>query len=101
MDSKILLGKILQRFKDLGKAQVDGYNSFGYIRETNNSVIVTREGGKDTSLPFAKIIAGIDAYKTNPYLYNEGPNVLREFGITHVTSPVFALLHMLDEEDYK
>jgi hypothetical protein len=101
MDSKILLGKILQRFKDKGAAQVNGYNSFGYIRETNNSVFVTREGGKDTSLTFAKIIVGIDAYKSNPYLYNEGPNVLRKFGITHVTSPVFALLHMLDEEDYK
>ena len=41
MDSKILLGKIPQRFKDKTVAKVEGYNSFGYIRETDNAVVVT------------------------------------------------------------
>jgi hypothetical protein len=101
MDSKILLGKILQRFKDKTVAQVDGYNSFGYIRETENSVFVTREAGEDTPIPFGKILTGIDAYKTNNSLFQTTPTALRDFGITHVTSPVFALLHLLDEEDFK
>jgi hypothetical protein len=101
MDSKILLGKILQRFKDLGHAQVDGYNSFGYIRETDNAVIVTRQAGQDTPISFAKILTGIDAYKDNSTLYHSGPGALRDFGITHVNSPVFALLHLLTEEDFK
>ena len=101
MDAKILLGKILQRFKDLGKAQVDGYNPFGYIRETENAVFVTRETGEDTNIPFTKIIKGIEAYQSNPNLYHSTPTALRDFGITHVTSPVYALLHLLDIVEYR
>lgn len=101
MDSKILLGKILQRFKDRKVAKVEGYNSFGYIRETENSVFVTREAGEDTLIPFEKILTGIDAYKTNISLFQTTPTALRDFGITHISSPVFALLHLLAEEDYK
>jgi len=101
MDSKILLGKILQRFSDQKTAQVEGYNSFGYIRETDNAVFVTREAGDDTFIPFEKILKVIEAYKLRPNLYQEGPSALRDFGITHVTSPVWALLHLLKVEDYK
>ncbi|MBC7383394.1 MAG: hypothetical protein H7296_10470 [Bacteroidia bacterium] len=100
MDSKILLKKILERFKEKGIARVDGYNSFGYIRETENAVFVTRETGKDTPIPFKKIMIGIDAYKANASMYQTTPTALREVGITHVTSPIFALLHLLDAEDY-
>lgn len=101
MDSKILLGKILQKFKAQKVAQVQGYKSFGYIRETENMVYVTREAGKDTAIPFEKIEVGIRAYKSNPKLYNEGPNKLRDYGITHVTSPIWSLLHLLDISEYK
>jgi len=100
MDSKILLGKILQRFKDMGISHVEGYNSFGYVRETENSVIVTREDGQDTPIPFSKILKGIDSYKLNPSLHDEGPSVLRQFNITHVTSPVWSLLHLLHKKEY-
>lgn len=101
MDSKILLGKILQRFSDKKIAQVKGYNAFGYIKETNTAVFVTRETGKNTRVSFKKIIAGIQAYQENPALYNEVPTSLRQFGITHVTSPVWSLLHLLNESDYR
>jgi hypothetical protein len=101
MDSKILLGKILQRFYDLKTAQVEGYNEFNYIKETDNAVYVTRENGKDTSISFDKILLGIEAYKSNPKLYLEGPVALRNFNITHVTSPIWSLLHLLDEIDYE
>ncbi|MFT3845772.1 MAG: hypothetical protein QM725_12020 [Lacibacter sp.] len=100
MESKILLGKILQRFHDNRLAKVEGYNSFGYIRETDRQVFVTRENGGDTSVTFEKILTGIEAYQTNPKLYNEGPTALRAFGITHVTSPVWALLHLLTINEY-
>jgi len=101
MHSKILLGKILQRFADCKVAQVKGYKSFGYIKETNNAVILSRENGVDTPVPFGKIELGIEAYKSNTTLYNEGPTVLREFNIKYITSPVFALLHLLSIEDYE
>lgn len=101
MDSKILLGKILQRYFDNKIAQVEGYNSFGYIRETENSVIISREAGEDTPIPFEKILKAIDAYKTNPKLYQQGPTALRDFGITHVSSPVWSILHLLSEDEYR
>ncbi len=100
VDARILLGKILQRFQDRSVSQVVGYNRFGYVRETNKAVIVTREDGKDTPIPFSKMIIGIEAYQNNPDLYLEGPNVLRDFGITRVNSPVWSLLHLLDKSDY-
>lgn len=101
MDSKILLGKILQKFSDQKVSKVEGYNSFRYIRETNKAVHVTREDGKNTTVPFSKIIIAIDAFKENPELYLEGPGKLRDFGITHVNSPVWSLLHLLSIEEYK
>ena len=101
MDTKILLGKILQTFKAQKFAQVKGYKSFGYIRETENMVYVTTETGQDTPIPFEKIKIGIEAYKSNPNLYNDGPSKLRDYGITHVTSPIWSLLHLLDISDYK
>ena len=101
MNSYILIGKILQRFKDRGFTKVEGYNSFGYIRETKNSVIVTREAGDDTSVPFEKIKIGVEAYLSDPNLYFEGPAKLRDFGITHVTSPVWSMLHLLEHENYR
>lgn len=100
MDSKILLGKILQRFSDKKIWQVEGYNSCEYLYETDSSVFVGREKGEDSKVPFNIIIKGIDAYKSKVDLYKEGPTKLREYGITHVTSPVWSLLHLLSPEDY-
>lgn len=101
MDSKILLGKILQRFYDTKIARVEGYTSFGYIKQTDTAVYVTRENGKDTRVPFDKILIGIKGYQKEPSLYYEGPGALRDLGITHVNSPVWSLLHLLSSEDYK
>lgn len=101
MDSKILLGKILQRFFDKKEINVEGYTSFGYIKETENAVYVTRVNGLDTRITFAQILKGIEAYKANTLLYQQGPISLMVYGITHVTSPVWSMLHLLDEHDYK
>ena len=101
MDSGILLGKILQRFSDRKAAHVEGYKAFSFIRETDNSVFVTREAGEDTPIPFQKILLGIEAYKLDPNLYHQGPTALRAFDITHITSPVWALLHLLEVEEYE
>jgi len=101
MDSKILLGKILQRFSDKGKSKVKGYNSFEYLKETNKSVLVSRENGQNTYIPFEKIIIGIEAFKTNSELFNEGPSALRDYGITHMNSPIWSILHLLSLEDYQ
>jgi hypothetical protein len=101
MDSKILLGKILQRFYDAKITKVDGYTSFGYIKETDTAVYVTRENGKDTRVSFDKILIGIKGYQKEPSLYHEGTGALRDLGITHVNSPVWSLLHLLNQQDYE
>ncbi|MBD0777763.1 hypothetical protein HPE56_08155 [Maribacter sp. ANRC-HE7] len=101
MDSKILLGKILQRFSDKGISKVPGFNSFGYLRETKGAVYVSRENGKDTRVPFEEIIKGIEAYKSKSGLYNEGPSALRDYNIEFITSPIWSMLHLLSQEDYK
>ncbi len=101
MDARILLGKILQRFYDKRVAQVKAYNAFGYLRETDHSVWVSRETGQDTEITFQKILLGIEAYQSKPDLYNEGPTALRDFGITHVTSPIWSMLHLLDKADFE
>ena len=101
MDSKIILGRILQRFIDAKHAQVKDYNRFDFIKLKNTSVIVSRENGQDTPVSFSKIIKGIEAYQERPELYEQGPTALRVFGITHTTSPIFALLHLLTNEDFQ
>jgi hypothetical protein len=98
--SEQILLKILKRFKEKGLAQVSGYKSFGYLRETPKSVYVSREDGEDTPVSHKLLLMGIGAYLQNPSLYNEGPVELRRFKITHVTSPIFALLHLIPKEEY-
>src|SRR6266404_4494671 len=64
--SEALLQRVLKSFRSKGLAQVPGYKKFGYIRETGNAVIVSREAGKDTRIPFEKIIDAINAVKVDP-----------------------------------
>ena len=101
MDSKILFGKILQRFADRKVAKVSGYNEFGDLKETDSQVYVSREGGQDTPVPFTKILLGIEVYQNDPDLYDLGPSALRDFGITHVTSPAWSMLHLLEKEEHQ
>lgn len=100
MEAAVLLKNILKRFRELGIAQVEGYNRFAYISETTSSVTVSREKGDDTSVSFKKILIGIEAYQEDNNLYDRGPSALRAYKITHVTSPVYAMLHLIDKADY-
>jgi hypothetical protein len=85
---------LLQRFSDIGKAQVKGYKSFAYIRETDNMVIIQRENGNEARVPIKTINKAIEAVRNDQDVYNHGPSALRAYGITHVTSPVWAILHL-------
>jgi len=101
MDAKIILGRILQRLIDRGFAQVAGYNRFGFVALGKNSVTVSRENGEDTPLPFSRILKCVVLYQEHPELYDQGPSALRTFGVTHLNSPLFALLHLLDPQSYQ
>jgi hypothetical protein len=100
MDSQIILGRILQRLIDQAHSQVEGYNRFEFRRLNTNNVVVSREKGAATPMPYRKLIVAIQAYQTSPTLYDEGPSALRKFGITHITSPIFSLLHLLEKDVY-
>jgi hypothetical protein len=100
MQPEIILGRLLQRFIDQKSSQFLDYNRFVFLRFDKTKVYVGRENGADTPIPFAKILRAINAYQTNPDWYDEGPVKLREAGITHITSPVHSLLHLLAKQDY-
>jgi len=95
-----VLSIILNEFRSNGYSQVKGYNRFGYIRETENSVVVSRETGKDTRIPFLKIKQGIEAVKSDPSVYNSGPTSLRKHKITYINSPIWSLLHLVSLREY-
>ena len=95
-----MLGRILQRLVDQGYAQVEGYARFGLIELKAHALIVSREHGLNTRIPFQRMIAAITVYQAEADLYDKNPTALRPFGFMHITSPLFALLHLLPKEVY-
>ncbi|MEK7775315.1 MAG: hypothetical protein AAB305_05475 [Candidatus Zixiibacteriota bacterium] len=63
--------------------------------------MISRERGKDTRIPFHKIADAIVAVRKDHKVYSEGPSRLRKHGLTHITSPLWALLHLLTLEELK
>jgi hypothetical protein len=100
MDSKILLGKILQRFEDRGYVKIADYNRFGRVKEGASHLEVLRENNNTARVDFKKLLVAIEFYQSHPEAYDEGPSELRRAGLTHVTSPIFSLLHLLSKEAY-
>lgn len=91
--------KIIERFQKKGFAQVPGYKKFGYISKTSKTVLVSREGGEDTLIPLSKIEEAIKAIRLNNSIFDDGPSSLRKYGITHITSPIWSLVHLLSLEE--
>jgi len=104
IDPKILLGRILQKLIDQGYSQVISpektYNKFAYLGHTSRKITIGREQGQDTHLYFEKILLAITKYQVTPNDYDLGPSKTREYGIIHVNSPIWSLLHLLKRADY-
>jgi hypothetical protein len=90
---------IIRRFKFKGYSQVRGYNRFEYVKRTNNALVVTRERGEDSRIPLSKLGKSIEAVRENHRIYSTGPASLRPYGITHVNSVTWSLLHLLTLEE--
>jgi hypothetical protein len=86
---------IISRFRNIGAAQVSGYNTFTYTRETDNAILIKRESGTEARIPIDKIRTAVEAVRSNPQVYNGGPSGLANYGITHINSPIWAMLHLL------
>lgn len=71
------------------------------IKSGETFVTVLRQKGTEAKIDFKRLLTGIDFYKENISAYDEGPTALRQAGITHITSPVFSLLHLLKKGAYK
>lgn len=100
MQSEILLGRILQILIERGKSKYQTYNDFVYDSYDGKAIYVIRENGERAKLYFRKILVAIEAYQQDATAYDEGPSRLRDFGLTHITSPIHSLLHLLKKEDY-
>lgn len=90
---------IIRRFKEQGYCQVPGYNRFGYVGEASGAVVVSRERGQDARIPFRKLEQAVQAVRSDPTVYDRGPSALREYGITHISSPIWSLLHLLRKRE--
>jgi len=90
-----LISKILTRFKKTGICTSKKVK-FKYISHNDNKVEVSREKGKDTPIYFRDLARAIEAVRKDHIVYSEGPSRLRKHGLTHVTSPLWALLHLLN-----
>ncbi len=99
MENKIKT--IVERFQKKGFAQVPGYKKFGYISKTDKTLTVSREDGEDTQIPLSKIEEAIKAIRLNNSVFDDGPSSLRKYGITHITSPIWSLVHLLSLEEIK
>lgn len=60
MDSKIVLGRIIQILIEKKFSKYKRYSKFGFVNLKKNSVIISREKGIDTPILFTKLIKGID-----------------------------------------
>jgi len=100
MDSKILLGRIIKKLIDQHYSQFADYNRFDFVELKKTSIVVKRENGGNAFLSFNVLLTAIDVYQANTEKYDKGPSELRTDGITHVTSPIFSLLHLLPKESY-
>lgn len=90
-----VVSEIVQEFEARGIAQAPGYKAFRFVRTTPGSVIVLRENGNEAVVPRVDIERAIEHVRLDNSVYVDGPSRLREAGVTHVTSPTWALLRLL------
>ncbi len=94
-----VVSEIILTIEKHGIAQVPGYNAFRFVRTTPSAVIVLRENGNETVVPRASIERAIEQVRIDYTVYIDGPGRLRDVGLTHVTSPIWALLRLLPLND--
>jgi hypothetical protein len=86
---------ILATLREHRIARVPGYAPFRYRGTAGASIRVERQNGNEARIPFSILARAIEAVRADPTVYLGGPARLREFGITHINSPTFALIRVL------
>ena len=85
--------EVLGDFESAGYAEVPGYARFGFHKRTDSRVVVMRRNGNTAAVPNRILAKAIEAVRKDQSVYRDGPSRLREFGITHIESPTWAILH--------
>src|SRR5688572_9239717 len=67
-----VVAEIVGRLRETRYAQVEGYNRFGFVRTTDHAVIVSREAGEDTPIPFSTLEEAVKAVRRDPTIYDNG-----------------------------
>jgi hypothetical protein len=93
--AKAVVEAVIAAAEAEGEFGVPGYVRFTYLKQTSSEVIVRRRNGNEARIPKATLAAALEGVRAKHALYIAGPDALREVGITHVNSPVFALLRLL------
>ena len=90
---------LLDRLRERGFCQVNGYNRFELVRKTSTSVVFLREKGTLASIEIADIEKAIQAYFKNSEVY-QSPSHLRKIAkINYTTSPIWSILRLADEHE--
>ena len=94
-ETDAIVEHILDVFQESGVAQVSGYAPFRFVGRAAESVIVERQNGNEARIPLSILRRAVEAVRKDHSVYKGGPSRLREHGITHVTSPTWALIRLL------
>jgi hypothetical protein len=78
-----------------GEFRAPGLAPFKYVRETAHTVIVLRQNGEEAKIAKSTLEDAVNGVRAEHRLYDAGPGALREIEISHVNSPVYALLRLL------
>ena len=91
-----VLAEIVSTFRSTGLA-TSRQAKFRYASAPNkaHSIAVMRGNGNCVPIRHADVVRAIHAVRSDPSIYSRGPSSLREFNITHINSPVWALLRLL------
>jgi hypothetical protein len=74
---------------------VPGMARFKYARETDGTLILARRNGKEANIAKSTLATAIKGVRADNYLYISGPGAFQKIGVTHVSSPIYALLRLL------
>jgi hypothetical protein len=94
-DADQVVEEIIGVLREKGLAQVPGYAPFRYLRRNGAAVFVERRNGNEAKILASVLRRAVEAVREDETIYVGGPSRLREYGITHVTSPTWALLRLL------
>lgn len=100
-DYLAILNKIKSKFEKQGYVQ-GKRNKFGLLECTKDYLFVSRKKGENTKIENKHLINAIKGIINDISYYDKGVREYKRFNTCkRIESPIWALIHSLDKEDYK